>query len=192
MGLDGRASHRRLRALGEEDHRTDALGGGLERDPGARGAREVGVVSVRLDPEDRPLDAQEAPGVLRLERVAHGDARECPVPEQGQDGGAVLARLAVSPLIPYTNPTVGDLDLDGTQEIVYGGTVFDPQGNMEWSSTLLGTETDIGHWSAILDVDGDPTKATSVAPSPSKSAAHGGATLSVPADHDVFSEPSAS
>ena len=70
--------------------------------------------------------------------------------------GAVLARLAVSPLIPYTNPTVGDLDLDGTQEIVYGGIVFDPQGNMEWSSTLLGTETDIGHWSAILDVDGDP------------------------------------
>lgn len=67
--------------------------------------------------------------------------------------GAVEQNLAISATIPYRLPAVGDLDLDGEQEIILGNTVYRANGDRWWSSSVAGG---YGHWSAILDADGDP------------------------------------
>ncbi|MEL6343644.1 MAG: VCBS repeat-containing protein [Myxococcota bacterium] len=54
--------------------------------------------------------------------------------------------------ISYAMPAVGDIDLDGEQEIIVGDTCFAPNGSVEWVSTVRGF---IGHWSAIVNVDDD-------------------------------------
>lgn len=55
--------------------------------------------------------------------------------------------------IPYTMPSIGDIDLDGEQEVVLGNRVYGPDGTIEWSASFQGH---YGHWSAILNVDDDP------------------------------------
>jgi hypothetical protein len=55
--------------------------------------------------------------------------------------------------IPYTMPSIGDIDLDGEQEVVLGNRVYSPDGTIEWSAPIQGQ---YGHWSAILNVDDDP------------------------------------
>ena len=67
--------------------------------------------------------------------------------------GAQLASFSAPSGIPYFGPSVGDIDLDGEQEIVIGNQVYSPDGTLEWTSSVAGS---YGHWTAIVDVDGDP------------------------------------
>jgi hypothetical protein len=67
--------------------------------------------------------------------------------------GALETTLSLSSGIPYTLPAAGDLDLDGQQEVIIGNTVFRSNGSAMWSAPFAGG---YGHWSAILDADGDP------------------------------------
>jgi outer membrane protein assembly factor BamB len=66
--------------------------------------------------------------------------------------GKLLANFPISSTIAYRMPAVADLDLNGTAEIIIGNNVYAPDGTRLWGSTQLGT---YGHWSVILDVDGD-------------------------------------
>jgi len=49
-------------------------------------------------------------------------------------------------------PAVGDINLDGRQEVIIGNTCLDANGNTLWTSPIAG---DYGHWTAILNADGD-------------------------------------
>ena len=53
---------------------------------------------------------------------------------------------------PYVMPTIGDIDLDGEQEVILGSKVYSPDGAVEWSANLQGN---YGHWGAVLNVDLD-------------------------------------
>ena len=62
-----------------------------------------------------------------------------PVPSQA----AMLGRMTIS----------ADIDLDGQQEIIAGNTCYSSSGATRWTAGVFG---EYGHWSAILDADGDP------------------------------------
>jgi len=52
-------------------------------------------------------------------------------------------------------PAVGDIDLDGKQEFMLGQDLYELNGGtatLEWSTPISG---EYGHWTAILDADGD-------------------------------------
>ena len=67
--------------------------------------------------------------------------------------GALVASLSIDTFdVPYTMPAVGDIDLDGIQEIVLGNKVFSSDGSVEWSTSVSG---DYGHWSVIINADAD-------------------------------------
>ncbi len=68
--------------------------------------------------------------------------------------GAVKVALPHDGATPFMMASVGDIDLDGEQEIVLGQHVYSPDGTVEWSSSLAGG---YGHWSAILNADDDET-----------------------------------
>ncbi|MFK7931726.1 MAG: FG-GAP repeat domain-containing protein, partial [Myxococcota bacterium] len=67
--------------------------------------------------------------------------------------GAQEFTLDVLANTPYRLPAIGDLDQDGQQEIILGDRVFSSTGALLWTSAVQGS---YGHWSAILDADGDP------------------------------------
>lgn len=70
------------------------------------------------------------------------------------DGATGAVRFTLpTPQQRYRLPAVADLDRDGTQEIIVGNRVYDHQGALLWTSPVSGN---YGHWSAILDFDGDP------------------------------------
>jgi len=73
--------------------------------------------------------------------------------------GEVLFEAIIDEEIIGRMPAVGDIDLDGLQEFVMGQDVYEfdrrsgsVQIKKEWSTPVKGT---YGHWSAILDADGD-------------------------------------
>lgn len=66
--------------------------------------------------------------------------------------GALQAELTRDKDIPYSLPTIGDIDLDGVQEIILANQCFEPDGSVSWSSDISGG---YGHWSAIVNVDED-------------------------------------
>jgi len=66
--------------------------------------------------------------------------------------GELRVDLPVDPSIPYRMPAVGDLDLDGSQEILIGHQAFSASGQLLWRSPVRGN---YGHWSAILNADSD-------------------------------------
>lgn len=70
----------------------------------------------------------------------------------GSDG-SLITNFGAPPGIPTTVPTVGDIDLDGVQEIFIGRNVYDPDGTIEWSHDISGNA---GHWAAIVNIDDDP------------------------------------
>jgi hypothetical protein len=72
---------------------------------------------------------------------------------RGTDG-TVLARYGINNSISQRMPAIGDIDLDGQQEVVLGNVAFEPDGTRAWwRPTLIGTR---GHWAAILEADDDP------------------------------------
>ena len=66
--------------------------------------------------------------------------------------GAVLTALPHGSVTPYMMAAVGDIDLDGSQEIILGPDVFSASGSVEWSAAVVGS---FGHWSAIVNADED-------------------------------------
>ena len=69
----------------------------------------------------------------------------------GADGSTV-ANFGPPPGIPTHVPTVGDIDLDGVQEIFIGRNVYRPDGTIKWSHGISGPA---GHWMAIVNIDED-------------------------------------
>ena len=67
--------------------------------------------------------------------------------------GALQWQTFLPPLFIGRMPAVGDINLDGRQEIIIGNRCLDANGNELWSSNIQG---DYGHWAAILNADGDP------------------------------------
>ena len=87
------------------------------------------------------LDASGSPEVIADEHVLNGQT------------GALIATIPVSGSILYRMPAVGDIDLDGEQEVLLGEHCWSLSQGIEWSTNVIGT---YGHWWAILDQDGDP------------------------------------
>ncbi|MFN7146522.1 MAG: FG-GAP repeat domain-containing protein, partial [Myxococcota bacterium] len=87
------------------------------------------------------LDADGMPEVIGDQLILNGE------------DGSLVANIAGAAGLPYRIPAAGDIDLDGEQEVIIGNQVVGPTGTVEWSSTMNGS---YGHWSAILDTDGDP------------------------------------
>jgi len=67
--------------------------------------------------------------------------------------GVVEKTFAVTSSIAFRMPAVGDIDLDGEQELIIGNTCYSLSKGQEWSAGVTGS---FGHWSAIVDYDGDP------------------------------------
>jgi hypothetical protein len=67
--------------------------------------------------------------------------------------GEPVAELTTRSNLPYTMPAVGDVDLDGKQEIVYGNALHAHDGTVRWRASFAG---DYGHFPAILNADDDP------------------------------------
>jgi hypothetical protein len=88
------------------------------------------------------LDGDGAPEVIAYNLVLDGltGAQEATLPN---GVGSV-----------YTMAAVGDLDLDGTQEVAFGDTVYDPVYDVvEFSTDIMGFR---GQFSAIVQADADP------------------------------------
>lgn len=66
--------------------------------------------------------------------------------------GSLRTRFGAPSGIPYYVPTVGDIDLDGEQEILIGRNVYSPDGTIEWSHSIVGN---YGHWGAFVNIDDD-------------------------------------
>jgi len=67
--------------------------------------------------------------------------------------GSLITNFGMPPGIPTFVPTVGDIDLDGEQEIFIGRNVYRPDGTIKWSHDIAGNA---GHWAAIVNMDDDP------------------------------------
>ncbi len=67
--------------------------------------------------------------------------------------GQLISTLNLGDYIPYRVPAVGDIDLDGRQEIILGNRAFDMSGATEWTAGFAGS---YGHWAAIVNADSDP------------------------------------
>jgi hypothetical protein len=70
----------------------------------------------------------------------------------GQTGALKVAFNHDFAAEPYVMPTIGDIDLDGEQEVILGSRVYGPDGTIEWTANLRGS---YGHWGAVLNVDLD-------------------------------------
>ena len=68
----------------------------------------------------------------------------------GADGASLLS-LSPSSSVLYRTPVVGDLDQDGSQEILIGDKVYDASGTGLWTNS----GTSYGNFAALLDADGD-------------------------------------
>ena len=102
----------------------------------------------------RPVES-EIPGVTVADLDANG------VPDVIADTlrldgrtGAELARFLVPSVISRRLPAVGDVDLDGQQEVILGNALFEPDGTRTWRR--IGLQGQHGHWAAILEADDDP------------------------------------
>ena len=67
--------------------------------------------------------------------------------------GAPVATLAPVNAAYWRTPAVGDLDLDGQQEVVLGDSVFAPNGTRRWSTTATGAAYSC--FSSIQNIDSD-------------------------------------
>lgn len=67
--------------------------------------------------------------------------------------GNTLHQFTISDQIIGRMPAVGDLNLDGKQEVIIANQCRNSDGSLRWESSIFG---DYGHWSAILNYDQDP------------------------------------
>ncbi|MCB9743501.1 MAG: VCBS repeat-containing protein [Alphaproteobacteria bacterium] len=87
------------------------------------------------------LDGDGAPEIIAGRGVLDGQT------------GTYEANLIPTTGVNYTMASVGDIDLRGSQEIILGDTAFSAAGAVLWRAGFAGTS---GHWSAIVQADGDP------------------------------------
>ena len=66
--------------------------------------------------------------------------------------GALIWQTNLPERIIGRMPAVGDINQDGRQEVIIGNQCLDANGNLLWSSNIVG---EYGHWAAILNADGD-------------------------------------
>ena len=71
------------------------------------------------------------------------DGRTGDLQHHFQLSGSIIGRM----------PAVGDIDLDGRQEVIIANECRNADGSLQWDSSIIGT---YGHWSAILNYDSDP------------------------------------
>ncbi len=103
--------------------------------------------------------AAQGPGSPSFPLVVVADLQGDGAPEvladdlvlDGADG-ATRFRLPASDDIPWRVAAVGDVDLDGDQEIAFAGTLYDSDGTPLWSSGDVGT---YGSWPILLQADAD-------------------------------------
>jgi hypothetical protein len=67
--------------------------------------------------------------------------------------GTLITTLGEPTGMPYRVPAVGDIDLDGQQEVILGNRVYSMDGTLKWTANLAGS---YGHWVAIVNADEDP------------------------------------
>ena len=117
---------------------------------------------------DRRIAAVDASGTQLWSTAAPGlgDLSETTVADFDNDGdaevivdntivdGATGARVATIAGVqtPWRTPAVGDLDLDGSREIVLGEVVARPDGSIAWTNGGFGD----GNFAALASVDADP------------------------------------
>ena len=89
----------------------------------------------------RDLDGNGFPEVIADNAILNGRT------------GDVLHQFGISNIFIGRMPAIGDLDLDGRQEVIIANQCRRSDGSLAWESSIIG---DYGHWSAILDADGDP------------------------------------
>jgi len=85
----------------------------------------------------------------------YGDGQPEVVTQTGIFDGLTGAQLVSFPKnygVGKIDPVIGDIDLDGEQEIVLGNQVYGPDGTPEWSTSQHGLRA---HWSVILNADVD-------------------------------------
>lgn len=89
------------------------------------------------------IDADGTPEVLADDLVLDGRT------------GALRMTLSLPSMVQMLGrmTVAADINLDGQQEIIAGNTCYSADGVALWSGSVFG---DYGHWSAILDADGDP------------------------------------
>lgn len=71
---------------------------------------------------------------------------------QGSNG-QLLHQFTIPSLFLGRMPAVGDIDQDGVQELIIANQCYNADFSLRWSAPIQG---DYGHWSAIVDADGDP------------------------------------
>jgi hypothetical protein len=69
----------------------------------------------------------------------------------GEDG-SLDWKVTLDSSIPYFGAIAGDLDQDGTKEVIFQNKVYDHNGNVEWTSPVKGN---YGHWPVLLNYDSD-------------------------------------
>ena len=69
----------------------------------------------------------------------------------GEDG-SLDWQVTLDSSIPYHGAIAGDLDQDGTKEVIFQNKVYDHNGSLEWQSTIKGN---YGHWPVLLNYDSD-------------------------------------
>lgn len=108
----------------------------------------------RIWRSELPVEAQ-IPGITVADVDGNGqpDVIADTIRMSGRDG-RTLARFLVPTSIGRRLPAVGDVDLDGQQEIIIGDALFEPDGTRTWRR--LGLQGQAGHWAAILEADEDP------------------------------------
>lgn len=96
-----------------------------------------------IQPTVADLDSDGIPEVIAYDLVVDGQT------------GRMISVLPINTNIQLTMPAIGDIDLDGEQEMIIGNNCFREDGSTCWSAPAP-IEGRQGHWNAIVQGDTDP------------------------------------